>query len=324
MGGRAIKLWSGFNFIAPQVFTSKWRWAETWLDVKEDDNGYKQIGDIIKGKEDQFYLAHAPYIVRRSREEVLPDLPPKQPIPVWCKMSTKQKKQYDQFALDLEIRIEDTRVKTENVLSEYTRLKQFSNAYNEVVDVQEREDGSLGYKLSPLESGKIPYLLERLAEVGIDPEDPAGEAQAIVSSQFRTYIEWVSQQLTAAGIQNILLTGKSNKRDSELAQRVFKAENASEGFRVCCMVTTMGVGLTMDNVESVHLLDETWIPDDQDQLSDRAVNTTRNHQVNVFTYRSLDTVEEYIYSVNLDRSVTNKDILDLRRQGFKATQKAAA
>jgi SNF2 family DNA or RNA helicase len=324
MGGRPIKLWSGLNFIAPQVFTSKWRWAETWLEVEEDDHGHKVVGNILKGQEDQFYQAHSSYIVRRSREEVLPQLPPKQPIPVWCTMSPKQKKQYDQFALDLEIRIEDTRVKTENVLSEYTRLKQFSNAYSEVVDVQERDDGSLAYKLSPLESGKIPYLLERLAEVGIDPEDPAGQAQAIVSSQFRTYIEWVSRQLTEAGIQNILLTGKSSKHDSALAQKVFKAENANEGFRVCCMVTTMGVGLTMDNVESVHLLDETWIPDDQDQLSDRAVNTTLNHQVNVFTYRSLDTVEEYIYKVNLDRAVTNKDILDLRRQGFRATLKAAA
>jgi SNF2 family DNA or RNA helicase len=135
------------------------------------------------------------------------------------------------------------------------------------------------------------------------------------------FIEWVSAYLSGIGVKNIALTGRSKKKDSELAQRAFKAGNDSEGLRVCCMVTTMGVGITMDNVESVHLLDETWIPDDQDQLSDRAVNTTRNHQVNVFTYRSLDTIEEYIYQVNFDRALTNKDVLDLRRQGFRATRK---
>ena len=35
------------------------------------------------------------------------------------------------------------------------------------------------------ESGKIPHLLERLAEAGIDPEDPEGDEQVIVASQFR-------------------------------------------------------------------------------------------------------------------------------------------
>lgn len=322
MGGRVIKLWSGLNFIGPHSFTSKWRWADSWLDVEEDDDGHKIPGDIIEGKEDEFYKAHAPYIVRRSREEVLPQLPPKQPIPVWCDMLPKQKKQYEQFALDLELRIDDHRIKTDNVLAEYTRLKQFARAYSDVEILGEDEDGGLKYTLLPLESNKLPYLLEKLMEVGIDPEDMAGDAQAIVASQSRVFTEFLSQQLTAVGIKNILLTGKSKKRESELAQRVFKAGNDSEGYRVCCMVTTMGVGITMDNVESVHLFDETWIPDDQDQLSDRAVNTTRNHQVNVFTYRSRDTIEEYIYQVNFDRAMTNKDVLDLRRQGFRATRKA--
>jgi Zierdtviridae DNA helicase len=321
MGGRVIKLWSGLNFIQPNSFTAKWRWADSWLQVEEDDNGYKVVGNIQEGREDEFYKAHAPYIVRRSREEVLPQLPPKQPIPVWCDMPSKQRKQYDQFALDLELRIDDNRIKVDNVLSEYTRLKQFANAFCDVEILGEHEDGSLRYTLRPLESNKIPYLIERLVEVGIDPEDPAGEAQAIVASQSRVFIEFASRCLTESGIPNIALTGKSKKRESELAQRAFKAGNDNEGLRVCCMVTTMGVGITMDNVESVHLFDETWIPDDQDQLSDRAVNTTRNHQVNVFTYRSRDTIEEYIYQMNLDRAMTNKDVLDLRRQGFRATQK---
>ena len=45
--------------------------------------------------------------------------------------------------------------------------------------------------------------------------------------------------------------------------------------------------------------------------------------MNVFTYRSRDTIEEYIYQMNLDRALTNKDVLDLRRQGFRATRKGA-
>lgn len=322
IGGKPIKLWSGLNFIAPDVFTSKWRWAETWLEVETDDHGYKSIGGIRKDKQDQFYGAHAKYIVRRLREEVLPQLPPKQNIPVWCDMPAKQRKQYDTFADDLEVRIDDHRVAATNVLTEYTRLKQFAGAYCGVRVVGQDEEGNHEIEVWPEgPSGKLPYLVERLIEVGIDPEDPQGQAQAIVASQSIRFAEWYASELEGIGIKCVLLTGKTSKKQSELAQRVFKADNDNEGYRVCVMVTTMGVGITMDNVESVHLMDETWNPDDQEQLTDRAVNTTRNHQVNVFTYRSKGTVEEYIYSVNATKEVTNRDMLDYRRVAFKQRQK---
>lgn len=318
IGGRAIKLWNGLNFIAPEVFTAKWTWANQWLDVAEDDRGHPIPGSIAQGREDDFQKAHQQYIVRRQRVEVLPQLPPKLLVPVWCDMSTKQRKQYNSFAEDLEIRIDEHRVRAANVLVEYTRLKQFANAYCDLEVTGEDEEGNIKYKVIPtFDSGKLPFLLERLAEDGIDSEQPVGTTQAIVASQFREYIEMVSRYLTDRGISNILLSGKTSKKESERAQRAFKSGNDNEGLRVCCMVTTMGVGLTLDNVTTVHLMDETWIPDDQEQLSDRAINTTLNHQVSVLTYRSRGTLEEDIYKVNLERAWTNRDVLDLRRMKLK-------
>lgn len=318
IGGRAIKLWSGLNFIAPEVFTSKWRWAEEWLDVETDENGYKEVGGIKKDSEEKFYAAHAPYIVRRLRTEVLPQLPPKLQVPVWCDMSGKQKRQYEQFAADLELRIEENRVKVNNTLTEFLRLKQFADAECDVRVVGEDEEtGEPKLKLTPISSGKMPYLIERLAEEGIDADQPEGETQALVISQFREYIEWVSSYLSSSGIPNILLSGKSTKAESERAQRAFKAGNDSEGLRVCCMVTTMGVGLTLDNVTSCHVLDETWTPDDQEQATDRAINTTRNHQVSVLTYRSLNTIEDVIYRQNIFKAMTNEMMLDIARNMFK-------
>jgi hypothetical protein len=48
------------------------------------------------------------------------------------------------------------------------------------------------------------------------------------------------------------------------------------------------------------------------------------HQVTVYYYRSLDTVEEYIYKTVKDKAEINRQVLDLRRQGFRANQKAMA
>lgn len=327
MGGKPIKLWGALHFLYPNKFTSKWRWAEQWLDVQTTYQNHREIGGIKKGLEDEFYNHLAPFAVRRLRTEVLTELPPIQSADVWCKMSRTQRPQYDTFARDAEIRIDDYHLSATSILAEYTRLKQFSNARCEVeiLGPPDEETGAVPMKVKPtFDSGKLPYLMERLAEVGIDPEDPTGTEQAIVASQFRETADMIYNYLTEKGIKCIRITGKVSKKESETAQRVFKAENDSEGYRVCVMVTTIGVGLTLDNVQTVHVFDETWVPDDQDQLIDRAVNTTRNHQVTAFYYRSENSVEEYIGDVTFAKDKANKKVLDEQRNKMKAAARKAA
>jgi SNF2 family DNA or RNA helicase len=324
MGGKPIKLWGALHFLYPDLFTSKWRWAGQWLEIENTWGNHKKIKGILKGREDEFYAHLAPYTVRRLRTEVLPQLPEKQWIDVWCDMTAKQEKQYKTFAADAEIRIDEYHLSASGILAEYTRLKQFANSVCEVeVYGIDEETGKVDMKVKATpDSGKLQPLLERLAEVGIDPDEPEGDVQAIVTSQFRETAEMVHKFLTDKGIGSALFTGKTSKTESERIQRLFKhGATDREKLRVCCMVTTMGVGITLDNVESVHILDETWVPDDQDQVSDRAVNTSTLHQVNVFVYRSRGTVEEYIKDVNDVKFDINTNVLDLRRVAFKATMK---
>lgn len=316
MGGKPIKLWGGLHFLDGDKFGSKWRWAQQWLEVEDN-----KIGGIQKGREDDFYKMLAPYAVRRLRTEVLPQLPPKQVTDIWCTMTPTQRAQYNEFAEAAEVRIDEYHLSATGVLAEYTRLKQFANARQtvEVLSIDpETEQPEL--RLKPTyDSGKIPYLLQQLAEAGIDPEDMAGDSQAIVASQFRAVVDMYYNYLTEKGIPCIRITGKVTKAESERAQRAFKHGSDSEGLRVCCMVTTMGVGITLNNVQTVHVMDGTWNPDNEEQLSDRAIDTNRDHQVTVFNYRSLDSIEKYVHDVAAFKTITNKNILDLRRQGLRST-----
>lgn len=324
MGGKPIKLFGALQYLDGDRFSSKWRWADQWLDVEEVWVGarkHKKVGGIKKGKEDEFYAALASFAVRRLRTEVLKELPPKQYVDVWCEMTPTQRRQYDTFAADAEIRIDEYHLSATSVLAEYTRLKQFSNARCEIeILSRDMESGDIEMKVVPtMDSGKLDPLFENLIGQGIDPDDPTGISQAIVCSQFREHAIMISNYLTEKKIQNALFTGKTSKRESDRIQAAFKADADHEGLRVCCMVTTMGVGITLDNVETIHTFDETWVPDDEDQVSDRAINTTRNHQVTVFRYRSKNGIEEYIEGITMDKARINKEILDLRRQGFRAT-----
>lgn len=320
MGGKPIKLWGALHFIEPQMYTSKWTWAAQWLVIETVWGNHKNIGGIKRGREDDFYKMLSKHAVRRLRSEVLPELPEKQWVDVWCKMTAPQAKQYNEFAEQAEIRIDEYHLSATSVLAEYVRLKQFANHKNqvEVLGVDE-ETGKIDMKLKATEeSGKIPHLMERLMEVGIDPEEPEGDAQAIVASQFRETAEMIHGYLDKAGIGCAIISGKVSQKERNRLQTAFQ----NGELRVMVIVTSAaGVGITLNKADTVHVLDETWNPDDQEQLTDRAVSTTELHQVTVFIYRSSGTVEQYIKEVNDEKWDINKNILDLRRQGFRAVKR---
>lgn len=317
MGGKPIKLWGALHFIEPNQHTSKWTWAAQWLVINTVWGNHKEIGGIKRGREDDFYRMLSKHAIRRLRSEVLPELPEKQWVDVWCKMTAGQAAQYNEFAKQAEIRIDEFHLSATSVLAEYVRLKQFANHKNKVeVLGMDKETGKLDLKVRATEeSGKLPELLERLYECGIDPEEPEGDEQAIVASQFRETAEMVHRHLTSQGIGCAIISGRVPQKERNRLQ----AEFQSGKLRVMIVVTAAaGVGITLNKAASVHVLDETWNPDDQEQLTDRAVDTNEYHQVTVFVYRSRGTVEQYIKEVNDEKWDVNKDILDLRRQGFRA------
>lgn len=317
MGGKPIKLFGALQWLEPSRFTSKWKWAAQWLVIENTWGNHKAIGSIIPGREDAFYESLAPYAIRRLRTEVLPQLPETQWIDVWCSMTPKQAKQYNTFHEAAEVRIDEYHLSATSVLAEYTRLKQFANhmCAVEVLSVDE-ETGHVDMKVKATEeSGKIPALLDKLAERGIDPDDPDGTDQALIASQFRETAEMIHRYLNRYGIPCEIISGAVHQNERNRIQADFQDGKV----RVAILVTAAaGVGITMNQAADVHILDETWNPDDQTQVTDRAVDTTRIHQVTALVYRSSGTVEEYIKKVNDNKLDVNKNILDLRRQIAKA------
>lgn len=343
MGGKPIKLWGGLRFTNPNQFTSKWRWAGNWLVIEEKVIGRgrtaKEIKGIKPGMEAQFYQAHAPYMLRRLRTEVLPQLPETQIIDVWCNMTPTQKKQYNSFAADTEIRIDGQHLSAQSILAEYVRLKVF--AFSHVLEMEERSgrcdkckgSGSIGedeqcpkcegtgtyrwLKLIPsYDSGKLDPLLDRLAEQGIDPNDPEGDSQAVVASQFTEVVDVVTDFLNDKGISAEKITGKVSGRDRTLLQERFQS---GTGPRVIVLNTLAGgTSITLNRASSIHILDETWNPDDQAQVQDRILDTVNIRNIGAFYYRMRGTIEEDIYAVTEGKQDVNREILDRIRQRMRS------
>jgi SNF2 family DNA or RNA helicase len=319
MGGKPIKLWGALHWLEPQKYTSKWRWAAQWLVIENTWGNHKVIGRVQPGREDAFYDALAPHAIRRLRTEVLPQLPETQWIDVWCEMTDKQASQYVEFHEMAEIRIDEYHLSATSILAEYTRLKQFSNHMCRIEALKiDNETGRMELKVKATEeSGKIPALMENLAERGIDPNDPEGDDQAIIASQFRETAEMIHAYLNRNGLRAEIISGKVKQSERNRIMDDFQNGRV----RVAILVTAAaGVGITLSRASDVHVLDETWNPDDQTQVTDRAVDANSTGQVTALVYRSRGTVEEYIKKVNDEKFDTNKAILDLRRQMKKGTR----
>lgn len=69
---------------------------------------------------------------------------------------------------------------------------------------------------------------------------------------------------------------------------------------------------------SIHIMDETWVPDDQEQLEDRG-ERNRTTPLIVVYYRTKDSIQEYIHQVGINKTRQNNKVLaDKIRQALRA------
>lgn len=306
MGGQPLKLWPMLKLLYPDEFGSKWAFAANWLYII-DENGYKKIGDVRKERRDEFTQMIASYSTRRIKTEIMKWLPPKQYVEHYVQMTPKQAKQYEEWEREGEIEIDEETLSGLNVLSIYTRLRQFAGA---VQRVEVGKDGSI--QLYPTEdSCKLPALMDILEERGIGDPDVEVTNPVIVFSQFTRMIDMVEGYLNKKGIKTAKITGavKPAKRTQEIKD--FQSGKVD----VFLMNTNAGgVAITLDRADTVVFLDETWNPDDQTQAEDRAHRGSKDRQVVVYKIITEGTKEEEIFRGNITKESINQRVLNNRKR----------
>lgn len=332
MGGKPIKLWGALHFVDPESFSARWTWARHWLVINKNDFG-SSIEGIIPGREEEFYDHLKKYLVRRTKREVLPGLPEKNRINVWCDMTPKQQEQYDQFHSEAEVRLDEAegegRLTATSILAEFTRLKQFASAFCSIKKKgwDDHLDRPELVVKQTVDSGKFEQLVERLKEenvivsAGKDDDDPKC---ALIFTQFTGVVEAVMEVLKEHKVPATTITGATTGKQRKERVEEFQEQKGKNPPRVMVMNTQAGgTTLTLTRADSVHMLDETWDPDNQEQAEDRAhrgdEKTMEKDEVRIYYYRTRGTIEEYIRGVVRDKALTNKTILDLRRRMLQRT-----
>lgn len=318
--GKKYNLFGTLNWERPDVYTSKWRWIESYFDTQDGDYGGKLIGDLLEEEREAFFRSLDSIMIRRTKRElhdINPDWMPPHKIyhDVYVDMDPKQKRAYDAMLSGARVELASGTLEANGELAEMTRLKQFASCYGDLKN---------GVFQPEMPSGKFDWLLEFMEERGIEScatvhygKGNVGDLsddvrKIVVASQFTKFINLWAAELVHRGIQCFVITGETKERDA--LQYVERFQNEDDVRVVLLNTMAGGVSITLDAADDVVLMDETWVPDDQEQVEDRVHRASRtDHQVDVWYVRSKDTIEEDIAMANIDKAENNHVTLDARR-----------
>jgi len=219
-----------------------------------------------------------PFILRRTKEKILSELPPKIESDVYFPLSDRQKEYYTRAVGDVR----------EEVLAAYQeRPAQQAGIMALAALMRLRQICISPAMLTPEfdeVSPKLDFLTEQLAEI-----IEAGHA-AIIFSQFVKALDLVANTLTESGLSFIRMDGSTpTPRRKELVE-TFQNGQAPGIFLIS--LKTGGAGLNLTRASYVYHLDPWWNPAVENQASDRAHRIGQTNSVYVQRLLMRHTIEE--------------------------------
>lgn len=317
--GKKWNLFGTLNWLWPKQYSSKWRWIGSYFEVVDDivQAGRRTIETKnITGKwksdkdREAFFRSLNTVMIRRTKDElrkINPGWAPpeKRYHDIYVDMDPKQGTQYRRMEKDAMVNLDGQVLTATGILAEMTRLKQFAQCAGAM---------EAGTFKPTLPSGKFTWLLQFLEERGIEAGGDLSDniQKVVVASQFTSILNMFSQALGEKSISHVMITGEVKDADRSAAQRCFQEDR---GVRVCLINTKAGgVSITLDAADDIVILDETWVPDEQEQVEDRVHRASNvEHQVDVWYVRSKGTIEESIAAVNAEKAESNHVVLDAQR-----------
>jgi len=263
------ELWSLFEFLNPGMLGRSGAFASLCKAAQPGESD--SLGDLAR--------AVAPFMLRRTKQQVLTELPEKTEQTLYCDLLPKDRKAYNElrdFYRDkLNKKIDQKGLKQSkiHVLEALLRLRQ-SACHVGLVDK----------KKAGQTSAKLEVLLQQVREVVAEGH------KALVFSQFTSLLSIVRGQLDQEGIVYEYLDGRTNNRQERVER--FQADAACPLFLIS--LKAGGSGLNLTAADYVFILDPWWNPAVEAQAIDRThrIGQTRH----VFAYRIIarDTVEEKV------------------------------
>ena len=227
----------------------------------------------------------APFLLRRTKAEVVPELPPRTDITVRVPLSRAERRMYEERRLATlaalssggELRESQRRVQ---VLAALTQLRQLV-CHPRLVE-----------PTSDVPSSKLQHAIELIAEVRSEGHRP------LVFSQFTRFLALVREALLGIGLNVSYLDGSTPAGDRE---RIVDGFQAGEGDAFLLSLKAGGAGLNLTAATYVIHLDPWWNPAVEDQATGRAHRIGQMSPVTVYRLAAEGTIEEAILALHEEK-----------------------
>jgi superfamily II DNA or RNA helicase len=241
---------------------------------------------------ERFRARIRPFLLRRTKELVASDLPPKQEQVLDVVLEPRHRKIYDTHLAKERQRIlglvEDFDRNRVAIFSALTRLRQLA-LDPALVDPAHDAVGS----------AKLDLLVDHLQEITAEGH------RALVFSQFTSFLGRVRDRLTAERIPTTYLDGATRDRATVIEQ--FR-DGAAPVFLIS--LKAGGVGLTLTEADYVFVLDPWWNPAAEAQAVDRAHRIGQTQHVHVYRLVAGDTIEEKVMELKGRKAELFAQVID--------------
>jgi len=264
--------------------------------------GYlSRMPDGVRGEEkawfDQRHLSQAaPYILRRNKASVAPELPEKMEQTIYCDLTSAQQRLYqdirqktEQDLLSMEVAGASAGKLRFSVLAQLLRLRQVCS-----------EPRLIREQLQAADSTKLAVLEEILNEAEDDGH------RILLFSQFTSVLAYLRKWLEERGTRYCYLDGKTRNRLQVCDQ--FNGDDRIPIFLIS--LKAGGTGLNLTGADTVVHYDPWWNPAAEAQATDRAHRIGQTKKVNVMKLITTGTVEEKVLELQQTKSELLQNLFD--------------
>lgn len=264
------ELWSIFDYVMPGFLYRYQRFRkdiETPVVKNQDRETMEKLQKMIQ-----------PFVLRRTKREVLKELPDKIERCMYAQLEGEQRELYQAHAQRLQMMLReqtDEEFKTSKiqVLAELTRLRQLCC------------DPALFYDKYAGPSAKLELCMELVANA------VESGHKILLFSQFTTMLGRITRALEKRRISYYLLTGQTSKEDRAVMAERFNEDDTSV---FCISLKAGGTGLNLTGADMVIHYDPWWNAAVETQATDRAHRIGQQQVVTVYKLVAKNTLEEKI------------------------------
>lgn len=291
------EIWSIFDFLMPGFLGSHKNFSQKFLKPIMKESNAGALKDL-RQKTSCFML-------RRTKDEVLQELPPKVENVSYCHLDDAQNILYQEILANVKSKIfktvqEKGFAKSQiHILAGLTKLRQVCNHPALLLKNKDYTEFS---------SAKLDVFNELVDEI------ISSDKKVLVFSQFTKMLDILKTDLKKRKIKHLYLSGQTKNRQKLIDE--FNAEDSDKSVFLISLKAG-GVGLNLTAADNVIIFDPWWNPSVENQAVDRAHRIGQKKSVNVYRLITKGTIEEKIVELQKKKQHLFDNLVGESKDMFK-------